>query len=82
MILQCSLGASLIFTEGMVDEAREALTRGLSLARTFTDFDYQQRTMHKLWLFSFCAAAFDVALCASGNRSHNRPEPPRRRPCP
>ncbi len=62
MILQCSLGASLIFTEGMVDEAREALTRGLSLARTFTDFDYQQRTMHKLWLFSFCAAAFDVAL--------------------
>ena len=62
MILQCSLGASLIFARGMVDEAREALTRGLSLARTFRDFDYQQRAMHKLWLFSFRLAAFDDAL--------------------
>ena len=38
MILQCSLGMSLIFTKGMVDDAREALTRGLSLARTFDGF--------------------------------------------
>ncbi len=65
MILQCSLGASLIFTRGMVDEAWEALTRGLSLARTFRDVDYQQRTMHKLWLFSLRVAAFDDALAIS-----------------
>jgi non-specific serine/threonine protein kinase len=45
MILQCSLGMSLIFTKGMDDDVREALTRGLSLARTFADFDYQQRAI-------------------------------------
>ena len=62
MILQCSLGTSLIFTEGMIDEARRALTRGLSLARTLANVDYQQRTLHKLWLFAFREAALDDAL--------------------
>ncbi len=62
MILQCSLGMSLIFTKGMDDDLREALTRGLSLAQTFADFDYQQRAMHKLWLFSLRVAALDEAL--------------------
>jgi non-specific serine/threonine protein kinase len=62
MILQCSLGMSLIFTKGTVNEAREALTRGLSLARTFADFDYQQRAIHKLWLFSLRVTALDEAL--------------------
>ena len=62
MILQCSLGASLIFTKGTIDEARQALTRGLSLARTLTDFDYQQRTVHKLWLFSLRVTALDEAI--------------------
>ena len=62
MILQCSLGMSLIFTKGMDDDVREALTRGLSLARTFADFDYQQRAMHKLWLFSLRVTALDEAL--------------------
>jgi non-specific serine/threonine protein kinase len=62
MILQSGLGMSLIFTEGTVDEARQALTRGLSLARTLTDFDYQQRTTHTLWLFALRVAAIDDAL--------------------
>ncbi len=62
MILQCSLGASLIFTKGTDDDARRALMRGLSLARTLTDFDYQQRAVHKLWLFSLRVTALDEAI--------------------
>ena len=40
----------------------EALTRALSLARKFADFDYQQRATHYLWLFSVRASALDDAL--------------------
>ena len=62
MILQCNLGMTLTYTRGMVDDARKALTRGLSLAQTFVDFDYQQRTTFGLWLFSARSLALNDAL--------------------
>ena len=65
MILQCNLGMSLTYTRGMVDDARKALTRGLSLAQTFVDFDYQQRTTFGLWLFSARSLALNDALAVA-----------------
>ncbi len=62
MILQCSLGMTLIYTRGMVDAAQEALTRGLALAQSFADFDYQQRATGGLWLFAARSSALDEAL--------------------
>jgi non-specific serine/threonine protein kinase len=62
MILQCSFGITLILTRGMNDTARRALTRALTLAREYADFDYQQRATHNLWLFSARASALDDAL--------------------
>ena len=52
MALQCNLGMTLIYTNGMVDGVRVALTRALLLAREFADFDFQQRATLNLWLFS------------------------------
>jgi non-specific serine/threonine protein kinase len=45
-----------------VGPARDALTRGLTLARTFADFDYQQRTTLGLWLFAARSSALEDAL--------------------
>ncbi|KQV65141.1 winged helix-turn-helix domain-containing protein [Rhizobium sp. Root1220] len=52
MILKCALGFALIYTEGMSRRGREVLVRALDLAKTFGDFDYQQRVTCALWLFS------------------------------
>jgi non-specific serine/threonine protein kinase len=65
MILQCNLAMSLIYTKGMIDDARKALTRALSLAQTFADFDYQQRTTFGLWLFSARFSALNDALAVA-----------------
>ena len=62
MILQCSLGITLIYTTGMNNDAREALTRALALARQLADFDYLQRATHHLWLFSARASALNDAF--------------------
>ncbi len=62
MLLQCSLGITLILTRGMIEDARTALTRALTLAEEFADPDYQQRATHNLWLFSARASALDDAL--------------------
>jgi non-specific serine/threonine protein kinase len=62
MILQCSLGMTLIYTEGMVGTAREALTRGLALAQHYGESDYQQRATSGLWLFSARSSALNEAL--------------------
>jgi non-specific serine/threonine protein kinase len=62
MLLECSFGISLLLTRAMTNDAREALTRALMLARKFADFDYQQRATSYLWLFSLRAAALDNAL--------------------
>ncbi len=65
MILQCNLGMSMTYTRGMVEDAREALTRGLALAQTFADFDYQQRTTFGLWVFSARSLALNEALAVA-----------------
>ncbi len=62
MILQCSFGFTLIFTRGMVGPAREALARGLTVAKTLGDFDYQQRSTLGLWLFAARSSALRDAL--------------------
>jgi non-specific serine/threonine protein kinase len=62
MVLQCSLGMALIYTQGMIAAAREALMRSLALARNLGDFDYQQRATHDLWLFWARAGASNDAL--------------------
>ncbi len=62
MILRCSFGITLVFIKGMNDEAREALTRALTLAREFADFDYQQRVTSHLWMFQVRASALNDAL--------------------
>jgi non-specific serine/threonine protein kinase len=62
MVLQCNLGTTLIQTRGMIAAAHAALTRALTLAREFADFDFQQRVTHHLWSFTYRAAAFHDAL--------------------
>lgn len=62
MVLQCSLGMALIYTRGMIASARERLLRALALARALADFDYQQRALHGLWLFSARSMAVGDAL--------------------
>jgi non-specific serine/threonine protein kinase len=62
MVLRCSLGFALIYTQGSSFRAREVLTRALDLAREFEDYDYQQRAACGLWLFSARAMALSDAL--------------------
>ncbi|HUA56899.1 MAG TPA: winged helix-turn-helix domain-containing protein [Candidatus Sulfotelmatobacter sp.] len=62
MVLQYNLGRTLMYTRGMTDDAREALTRAMALAREHADSDHQQRVTVSLWLFSFRAAALHDAL--------------------
>ena len=52
MVLQCSFGFALIYTQGMIPQAREALAHALVLARQLDDFDYQQRAICGLWFHS------------------------------
>jgi non-specific serine/threonine protein kinase len=62
MVLRCSLGFALIFTQGSSAHAHEVLTRALALAREFKDLDYQQRATCGLWLFSARSMALNDAL--------------------
>jgi non-specific serine/threonine protein kinase len=62
MILQCSLGVALTYTQGMTAAARTALMRALALAEALPDFDYQQRATYGLWLFLGRSAASREAL--------------------
>jgi non-specific serine/threonine protein kinase len=62
MVLQCSLGFALVYTQGMRPDARAALTLALALARKLEDFDYQQRATYGLWLFSARSMAVNDAL--------------------
>jgi len=45
MVLQCALGYSLMFAQGMNDRARAALTRASELAERNGDLDYQSRAL-------------------------------------
>ncbi|MEQ1953821.1 ATP-binding protein [Mesorhizobium yinganensis] len=62
MILRCSLGIALIYTQGMSPRAREVLMRTLELARRLEDSEYQQRATCGLWLFSARSMALKDAL--------------------
>ncbi len=62
MVLRCSLGYALIYTQGMSPHARDMLLGGLALAHAFQDFDYQQRASGGLWLFSARSMALKDAL--------------------
>jgi len=62
MMLQTGLGLALLFTEAMSTAARDALTRGLSLAQALDDVEYQRRALHGLWLFFGRALQFRVQL--------------------
>ena len=62
MVLQCSLGFALIFTQGSNMRARQALMRALALARDLEDFDYRQRATCGLWLFYARAMQLKEAL--------------------
>ncbi len=61
IVLQCSFGLAQLLTKGMNDEAHEALTQALSLARESSDFDFRQRATHGLWLFLYRTSALDDA---------------------
>jgi predicted ATPase len=52
MVLQCALGYSLMFTEGLSNTARTALHRAKELADALQDVDYQLRTL--AGLASYC----------------------------
>ncbi|MBV8132060.1 MAG: winged helix-turn-helix domain-containing protein [Alphaproteobacteria bacterium] len=45
MVLQCALGYSLMFTEGLSNTARAALHRARELAESLQDVDYQLRAL-------------------------------------
>ncbi len=62
MVLRCSLGFTLIYTQGSSVGAREALMQALALARELSDFDYQQRAVAGLWLFSARSMTLNDAL--------------------
>ena len=62
MVLQCALGLSLIATQGMVDEARIALTRANELAESVQDAYYQLRALGGLRIFSLRSEDFGGAM--------------------
>lgn len=62
MILRCSLGFGLVYTQGMTPPAREALMRALDLARQLSEIGFQQRALCGLWLFSSRSMALKDAL--------------------
>jgi non-specific serine/threonine protein kinase len=62
MILQGGLGIALIYTQGMGSRAREVLMRTLAIARRLDDFDYRQRAICGLWLFSARSMALNDAF--------------------
>jgi non-specific serine/threonine protein kinase len=62
MVLRCSLGIALIYTQGMTPYAREVLIQALALARQLKDFDHQQRATCGLWLYSARSMALKDAF--------------------
>jgi non-specific serine/threonine protein kinase len=62
MVLQCSLGYSLIYTKGMGADARTALVRALALAQKLEELSYRMRAIYGLWLFSSRSMALNDAI--------------------
>jgi len=62
MVLQTALGVSLMFTEGVVSRARDALARASELAEGLQDLDYHLRALASLASFSRRLEDFQGAL--------------------
>ena len=70
MVLRYALGHSLMFAQGMNDQARAALTRANELAESLGDLDYQLRTL--AGLASICHRLQDFhGAVALGRRAEN-----------
>ena len=68
LVLQTELGLTLMFTRGMSDQARVALTRALELAESIGDIDYRLRAITALANFLIRVGDFPGAL-ALGRRA-------------
>ncbi len=68
MVLQCTLGLSLMFTQGRSNRPRIALTRASELAESIQDFDYELRAVYGLVTLCLRLEDFQGAL-ALGRRS-------------
>lgn len=62
MVLQSSLGWSLVYTRGMTSAAKSALTRALELAQSINDIEHEQRATLGLWHFLARSADSNGAL--------------------
>lgn len=62
MVLQCTLGLSLMFTQGGSSRPRAALTRASELAESLQDFDYQLQALYGLVTFCLRLEDFRGAL--------------------
>jgi non-specific serine/threonine protein kinase len=62
MVLQCSFGIALIYTQGMTPHARAVLVQALALARRLEDFHYQLRATCGLWFHSARSMALTDAF--------------------
>jgi len=62
MVLQATLGLSLMYTTGMTTDGHAALAKALDLAEKLDDFDYQQRILNGLWMYNLRRADFRGAL--------------------
>ncbi|OUL99821.1 hypothetical protein A8M77_24585 [Variovorax sp. JS1663] len=62
MELQASLGQSLMFTSGNIEEARRAFSRGLEVAEALEDLPYQLRLLGGLGTFRLRTGDFRGAL--------------------
>jgi hypothetical protein len=62
MVLQCTLGLSLVFKEDEIRRPREALTRASELAESLQDFDYQLQALYGLVAICLRLEDFQGAL--------------------
>ena len=72
MILRCSFGIALIYTQGMTPYARAVLVQALALARRLEDFHCQQRATGGLWFYSARSMALADAFAFARNMRRSR----------
>jgi predicted ATPase/DNA-binding winged helix-turn-helix (wHTH) protein len=65
MKLQAALGASLLFTKGAIQAARQASTRALRLAESLGDTEHQLRALWELWVHHTNTGGHAAALAVA-----------------